>query len=628
MKSINDRVNPIKEFKLTEKTYLNDIKGFDFNVGKVLKSGLLSESESSSLLSAMRPVVKITEEIYSDLEKMRLDYMTMIGKHFSAFIPYLKIYKNYISVYDSLQLKLAKSQNNPKNKNVLDEFSKTIYAGGRSLDSVLSIPFQRTMRYRMLLEAVLKKTPKVHPDHKFLIEAIEKLKTILLDVDRATNNVKKSQEMLQLNIRFEPLNIIKPQRSLIGCYQANGTNCEYTLIIFSDEFWVAKKLPENKLERKRVIQWSEANIQITSDLSVVISMFESYSQTFTFQDIKTRDGFIQQFRETAIYSNSAKSDIKITVQMTLSKFAMSNHSMVISDDFLWLFGGFDERGRLVNNLTILKISNHKCKILQQTENGEVWPCPRRDSAMGFAKNKVYVYGGNDGTQDLSDFWCYDVRKKKWINLDNEEGNIPGSGSGLQLTFVNDYFLLSGGKTEFEVYKYVISANEWTKMPLQTKYKALRHHSFIPKNDDSFLILGGVDLENHNNNDIMLYSNEILEPIDTTFLSPLCIYNTSLINDDYLFVFGGKEEPTPFLLSLRDFSWETPMVEKGQLSTLWDFTMSSYGSRVIILFGNNENGCSKAMYKLSFKLPDKCEGEKLLELINMNGRKRSKSISKK
>jgi hypothetical protein len=51
--------------------------------------------------------------------------------------------------------------------------------------SLLIKPVQRLPRYRLLLQEVLKVTPDYHPDHATLLEAIDVVKTIILDINQA-----------------------------------------------------------------------------------------------------------------------------------------------------------------------------------------------------------------------------------------------------------------------------------------------------------------------------------------------------------------------------------------------------------------------------------------------------------
>lgn len=45
-----------------------------------------------------------------------------------------------------------------------------------------------------------------------------------------------------------------------------------------------------------------------------------------------------------------------------------------------------------------------------------------------AGRTIYLFGGWDGTRDLSDFWQYDLMKRKWrlISADTEE-EVSGPG---------------------------------------------------------------------------------------------------------------------------------------------------------------------------------------------------------
>lgn len=33
--------------------------------------------------------------------------------------------------------------------------------------------------------------------------------------------------------------------------------------------------------------------------------------------------------------------------------------------------------------------------------------------------KIYLFGGWDGSKDLSDFWCYNIEKQRWKLLSSD-----------------------------------------------------------------------------------------------------------------------------------------------------------------------------------------------------------------
>jgi hypothetical protein len=84
---------------------------------------------------------------------------------------------------------------------------------GLTLKAFLIMPIQRIPRYRLLLEDLVKNTPESHPDHKTLNSALEKLKIVAEQVDKAIHEQKNRELMFKIQKRVgEAAQIIEPGR--------------------------------------------------------------------------------------------------------------------------------------------------------------------------------------------------------------------------------------------------------------------------------------------------------------------------------------------------------------------------------------------------------------------------------
>lgn len=72
--------------------------------------------------------------------------------------------------------------------------------------------------------------------------------------------------------------------------------------------------------------------------------------------------------------------------------------------------------------------------LKPAAENPIRPKPRSQAAYAFdeIRQLIYMFGGNDDTTELNDFWVFDVAKSEWSTIESLNG--PSSRSGCKMVF--------------------------------------------------------------------------------------------------------------------------------------------------------------------------------------------------
>ena len=113
------------------------------------------------------------------------------------------------------------------------------------------------------------------------------------------------------------------------------------------------------------------------------------------------------------------------------------------------------------------------------EPSSQWPRGRSGHQMVAFGEKIYLFGGWTGKEDLADFWCFDIKDQKWTciseNTQNQGGPTPrscfkmviDSADGV-IYFLGHYVDRRSLATVADFYAYVIRTNSWTKISNDTE----------------------------------------------------------------------------------------------------------------------------------------------------------------
>ncbi|KAL8778807.1 MAG: hypothetical protein Q9213_007242 [Squamulea squamosa] len=131
------------------------------------------------------------------------------------------------------------------------------------------------------------------------------------------------------------------------------------------------------------------------------------------------------------------------------------HTLNILGSRIYIFGGQVE-GYFFNDLVAfdlnaLQNANSRWEMLIPNSadggppEGQVPPARTNHTIVSWSE-KLYLFGGTNGTQWFNDVWSYDPRQVAWTQLDCI-GYIPAPREGHSAALVNDVMYIFGGRTE-------------------------------------------------------------------------------------------------------------------------------------------------------------------------------------
>ncbi|CAD5123839.1 DgyrCDS12145 [Dimorphilus gyrociliatus] len=197
------REKAIEELVHTEKNYLRDIR---------ITYECLSENRQSSgtkiididfLMGNLDKVVEVSSQMSDSLEiefKKDFEYQR-IGYVFTRLEKDLRtVYTENCTNHENVIMLLEKYGNEPSSKAILADLQKimsnhpmadpsTLY----TLSSVLAKPFQRILKYKLLLGNILTSTEKTHCDFQGLLDSIEVMSGITTDI----NEKKRGKDLVK-----------------------------------------------------------------------------------------------------------------------------------------------------------------------------------------------------------------------------------------------------------------------------------------------------------------------------------------------------------------------------------------------------------------------------------------------
>lgn len=142
------------------------------------------------------------------------------------------------------------------------------------------------------------------------------------------------------------------------------------------------------------------------------------------------------------------------------------HSAILVNDAMYVFGGCGANSEPLNDLWKYTFASDL-----SSRSGGSWsriaticapqvdpahpamPSPRFFHACEVIDNVMYVFGGQDGTRDLGDFYSLSFKNFKWspVELSGETTIKPGAKSGARLLNFESKLLLIGGSQPLDDY---------------------------------------------------------------------------------------------------------------------------------------------------------------------------------
>uniref|UniRef100_A0A7S4DX78 Uncharacterized protein n=1 Tax=Lotharella globosa TaxID=91324 RepID=A0A7S4DX78_9EUKA len=181
-----NRERVAKELLSTEETYVSTLNVIVDKFQKPMylstegrRKPILPMDEVRTLFSDIAVMRDLNQKILRDLKARVQEYTinTCIGDILLDFVPYLRMYRNYVEKTESEKVRTIIRRLDPHQKSTFKTFCDKTSAENKCLPlpALLITPVQRIPRYRLLIKQYIKHTHETHPDYKKLMLVLERI---------------------------------------------------------------------------------------------------------------------------------------------------------------------------------------------------------------------------------------------------------------------------------------------------------------------------------------------------------------------------------------------------------------------------------------------------------------------
>lgn len=269
--------------------YLHYIRDYylSFQNGEVHKQTKISNDILSTLLpDGFEDVLKFNEELIQELKKVidlenksKLNDV-LIGQIFIDRAPYMKLYINFISVFQECTSRIKSLMDEyPLLKEYIEKKSLEPESEGLLLNSYLIMPIQRIPRYALLLRAVLEYTNPSHPDYENLKVAQQKVEEVSSYINQKIDEMisKNTAQQLtkELGLEFNSKRLFFKEGEIS---EISGN--AYVCYLFNDLIILKKSTYFGFLNQETICKVDECNIKIEKEKKQVFLKYQSFEFTF------------------------------------------------------------------------------------------------------------------------------------------------------------------------------------------------------------------------------------------------------------------------------------------------------------------------------------------------------------
>lgn len=201
----------VHELLTTERTYVEmlQIAVDQFLVPLRREDGaaVLAPDKVSTIFSNITDILQMNTLVLGDLEERTRCWgpTQCIGDVLLKLSPFFRIYTAYVSNFDRASATLEECEKQPAFAAFLRQRLESEECKGQTLRSFLILPVQRVPRYRLLVEDLVKNTPESHPDHKQLVECLDKISEVAADINEAIRKHENRLKVLAIQQRINTL---------------------------------------------------------------------------------------------------------------------------------------------------------------------------------------------------------------------------------------------------------------------------------------------------------------------------------------------------------------------------------------------------------------------------------------
>jgi len=260
----------VQELVATEKSYVNslDIMIKKFQIPMSCHP-LVKPEVIKAIFSNIQVIHNYNSLLLDSLSNRLISWgpAQLIGDVMIKSIENFHFYTEYVTNFNNASNVLSQVRNNSQIEDLVNRLENDPQCAGLDLPSFLIMPVQRIPRYSLLLADLIKNTPDTHPDHKNLVQALEKTKSLAATINETQREMERSSALLSIQSRFKGETVLVPGRHLlregpVRVYRAKSQKArEGALYVFNDCVMVAKKKKNHlKLLHKMPMPGTKATV--------------------------------------------------------------------------------------------------------------------------------------------------------------------------------------------------------------------------------------------------------------------------------------------------------------------------------------------------------------------------------
>lgn len=277
---------------------------------------------------------------------------------------------------------------------------------------------------------------------------------------------------------------------------------------------------------------------------------------------------------------------------------------------LYIFGGYGEDNTQTNKVHVFDTI---ARTWSEPDMQGTLPVPRDSHSCTTVGDKLYVFGGTDGSVPLKDLHVLDTSTNTWI-APFVRGDGPEAREGHSAALIGKRLFIFGGSgksvdTPVEEYfddLYILNTETmvWKRVATTGIPPAKRNSHTCVSWKNKIIVIGGEDTQNYYLSDVHMLDTDTLtwtKLVTTGELLPPRAGHTTIALGKYLFVFGGFTDAEDlyddlYMFDLETFNWTkvtTLGVGPSARFSMAGGTLHPHHGGVLIFIG----GCNKALEAL-------------------------------
>lgn len=626
VKKMEKRVYPLKELIETEGVFLERVNFLiNFFKPKMKEAGLLEKSADmyDRFFDICTQIFKFHTKFYTSLTSIDINYATRISFPFLEMGNGFLKHRDFILNYGNIQKAINEIVANEK----LLKIEQQVFSNNKiAFDQYTSAPFQRPLKYPLLIKEIQKATPMSHIDYKFSIAAESTMKELGHKIDKYCDQIKNAAQMIQLLNRIgdTEVNFSSEEKSLRSSYECKiRTKMEWEkkkdgmIYLLSDK--ILCTLKTSKQKESVLFYKNIKNLQfiISADKdpeSIFFIINIQFYCNIIFKSKEAKLDFVTNIRDLRQnlmilepYQIFAEEVLPTSFAISSIPQIIGSSAVTLNDTHMFISGGLCLNDKEVYYPPILSFDSKG----NEFSINEIYT-PYTDMKMAYSKpikekglTSLYMFGGRKCNQVL-------------LFKDNQWGALPDRSDFTRVNHTmvayNDNLVVFGGLDQQnnetnDIFIYNVTKHQWSKPLIQRKRPSPRseHSAVVYKNS---MIIHGGQLNNEKLNDTWIFSfdqNEWakIKLHKNNSIVPRCSHSAVMVNQ-FMVVFGGEGyNNMPFALNIDSLEVIDLKIKGNYIHGMNKFAATAVidsqnlNEKQIICFGGYTNDSSKRAVINSF-----------------------------